>query len=218
MNTSRPSTGRRWLALGLTALTTTLVLPACAPLLVGGAAVTSAVVITDRRTSGAQLEDQGIELRAGSRLRDEVGSRVRVNVTSYNRRVLLTGEVGNERDKALVAEIVGKVENVNEVLNELAIVNSPSLRERAADAVITGRIKASIVDVKQLPVNAFKIVTERSTVYLMGRVTQREADQVTQIARTTQGVQRVVRIMEIISEEELGRLQYPPADTNTPSR
>jgi len=215
MITLHLSTGRRWAGLGLTALTIGLVLPACAPLLVGGAAVTSAVVITDRRTSGAQLEDQGIELRAASRLREEVGSRVRVNVTSYNRRALLTGEVANERDKALVAEIVGKVDNVTEVLNELAIVNSPSFRERAADTVITGRIKASIIDVKQLPVNAFKIVTERSTVYLLGRVTQREADQATQIARTTQGVQRVVRIMEIITEEELGRLQFPPAESPT---
>ena len=215
MTASRLNNSRRWVGLGLVTLTLGLVLPGCAPLLVGGAAVTSAVVITDRRTSGAQLEDQGIELRAASRLRDEVGSRVRVNVTSYNRRVLLTGEVPNERDKALVADVVSKVENVTEVINELAIVNSPSLRERAADTVITGRIKASIIDVKELPVNAFKIVTERNTVYLMGRVTQREADQVTQIARTTQGVQRVVRIMEIITEEELGRLQFPPADNTT---
>jgi osmotically-inducible protein OsmY len=215
MTAPRLNNSRRWVALGLATLTFGLVLPGCAPLLVGGAAVTSAVVITDRRTSGAQLEDQGIELRASSRLRDEVGSRVRVNVTSYNRRVLLTGEVPNERDKALVAEIVGKVDNVTEVINELAIVNSPSLRERAADTVITGRIKASIIDVKELPVNAFKIVTERNTVYLMGRVTQREADQATQIARTTQGVQRVVRIMEIITEEELGRLQFPPAENTT---
>lgn len=215
MTPSRLNTGRRWAGLGLATLALGLALPGCAPLLVGGAAVTSAVVITDRRTSGAQLEDQGIELRAASRLREEVGSRVRVNVTSYNRRALLTGEVPNERDKALVAEIVGKVDNVTEVINELAIVNSPSLRERAADTVITGRIKASIIDIKELPVNAFKIVTERNTVYLLGRVTQREADQATQIARTTQGVQRVVRIMEIITEDELGRLQFPPAENNT---
>ncbi len=209
------NSGRRRLGLGLTTLALGVVLSGCAPLLVGGAAVTSAVVITDRRTTGAQVEDQGIELRAASRLRDEVGSRVRVNVTSYNRRALLTGEVGNERDKALVAEIVGRVDNVTEVINELAIVNSPSLRERAADTVITGRIRASIIDTKDLPVNAFRVVTERNIVYLMGRVTQREADQATQIARTTPGVQRVVRIMEIISEEELGRLQFPPAENNT---
>ncbi|MCU0956512.1 MAG: BON domain-containing protein [Hydrogenophaga sp.] len=215
MTASRVNNSRRRAGLGLATLALGLVLPGCAPLLVGGAAVTSAVVITDRRTSGAQLEDQGIELRASGRVRDELGSRVRVNVTSYNRRVLLTGEVPNERDKALVAEIVGKVDNVTEVINELAIVNSPSLRERAADTVITGRIKASIIDVKELPVNAFKIVTERNTVYLMGRVTQREANQATQIARTTQGVQRVVRIMEIITEEELGRLQFPPAENTT---
>ncbi|TNF61967.1 MAG: BON domain-containing protein [Burkholderiales bacterium] len=211
MNASRPRRVPRWLGIGLAALTASAVLPACAPLLVGGAAVTSAVVITDRRTSGAQLEDQGIELRAANRLRDEVGARVRVNVTSYNRRVLLTGEVPNERDKALVAEIVSRVDNVSEVVNELAVVNSPGLRERAADTVTTGRIKAAIFDVKDLPLNAFKIVTERGTVYLMGRVTQSEADRATEIARNTEGVQRVVRILEIITEDELRRLQPAPA-------
>jgi osmotically-inducible protein OsmY len=203
---------RRCLLTGGAVLAASLVLPGCAPLLVGGAAVTSAVVATDRRTSGAQLEDQGIEFRAGSRLREEVGSRVRVNVTSYNRRVLLTGEVPNERDKALVAEIVGRVDNVTEVVNELAVVNSPTLRERAADTVITGRLRASIFDAKDLSVSAFKFVTERGTVYMMGRVTEREAERATEIARNIPGVQRVVRILEIISEDEMRRLQLSPAE------
>lgn len=206
----RPSR-RGWMTF-VSAVAATLALSACAPLLVGGAAVTTAVVVTDRRTSGAQLEDQGIELRASSRLREEVGSRVRVNVTSYNRRVLLTGEAPNERDKALVAEIVGRVDNVTEVINELEVVNSPSLRERAADTVTSGRVRASIFDAKDLSVNAFRFVTERGTVYMMGRVTQREADRATEIVRNTQGVQRVVRVLEIITEEELRRLQPSSAE------
>jgi osmotically-inducible protein OsmY len=182
-------------------------LSACAPLVIGGAAAGTVLVATDRRTSGAQLEDQGIELRAGNRISDQLGSRVRVNVTSYNRRVLLTGEVPNEQDKARVEQIVNGVENVAATFNELDIVASPSLSQRSADALTTGRVKASMVDAKDLSVNSFKVLTERGTTYLMGRVTQREADRAAEVTRTVPGVQRVVRVLEIISDEELKRLQ-----------
>jgi osmotically-inducible protein OsmY len=196
----------RLVAMAAGSLVALTALTACAPLIVGGAAVTGAIVATDRRTSGAQLEDQAIELKAGNRIRDQLGTRARADVTSYNRRVLLTGEVASERDKTLISEVVGQVENVQAVQNELEVINSPSVRERAADTVITGRVRAGLVDAKNLSSNAFKVTTERSTVYLMGRVTQREADLATQIARSTQGVRRVVLVLEIISEEELARL------------
>ena len=186
-------------------------LTACFPLALGGAAVGGALVAIDRRTSGAQLEDEGIELRAMSRLRDNVGSRARVSVTSYNRQVLLTGEVLNEQDKKLVEQVVARVENVNGVVNELAIIDSPSLVQRSSDVLITGQIKALLIDARDLYANAFKVVTERGTVYLMGRVTQREADRATEIARGARGVQKVVRILEILSEEELQRLLPAPA-------
>lgn len=182
-------------------------LSACAPLLVGGAVGTGVLVATDRRTSGAQLEDQGIELRAANRISDQLGSRVRVSVTSFNRRVLLTGEVPNEQDKARVEQIVAGVENVASTVNELGVVGSPSLTQRSADALTTGRVKAAMVDTKDLSVNTFKVVTERGTTYLMGRVTQREADRAGEVTRTVPGVQRVVRVFEIISDEELKRLQ-----------
>ena len=185
-------------------------LTACVPLFVGGAAATGALVATDRRTSGAQLEDEGIELRADSRIRSNVGTRVRVNVTSYNRQVLLTGEVPNEQDKQLVQQIVSRVENVNSVVNELAILSSPSLAERSSDLLITGRVKAQLLDARDLYSNAFKVVTERGTTYLMGRVTQREADRATAITRSTPGVQKVIRIFEIISEDELQRMLPTP--------
>lgn len=194
----------------LAAVTLTVGLSACAPLIVGGA-VGSALVAVDRRTSGAQLDDQGIELRATNRVRDQMGNRARAAVTSYNRRVLLTGEVASAADKELASRIVSQVDNVAEIINELAVTNSPSLQERAADTLITGRLKASLVDAKDLSVTAFKIVTERNTVYLMGRVTQREADRATDIARNTSGVQRVVRSFEILTEEELARMRPRPA-------
>lgn len=181
-------------------------LSACAPLVVGGA-VGSVMGASDRRTSGAQLEDQGIELRSANRLRDQMGTRARVIVTSYNRRVLLTGEVANARDKALAEEIVSQVDNVTGLVNELDVTASPSLTQRANDTLITGKVKAALVDTKEVSANAFKVVTERGTVYLMGRVSQQEADRATEVTRSVGGVQRVVRVLEIISDEELRRLQ-----------
>lgn len=194
----------------LAAVTLTMGLSACAPLIVGGA-VGGALVAVDRRTSGAQLDDQGIELRATNRVRDQMGNRARAVVTSYNRRVLLTGEVASAADKELAGKIVSGVDNVVEIINELSVINSPSLTERAADTLITGRVRAALVDAKDLSVTAFKVVTERSTVYLMGRVTQREANRATDIARNTSGVQRVVRSFEILTEEELARMLPRPA-------
>lgn len=186
-------------------------LTACVPLVVGGAVAGGSLVATDRRTSGAQLEDEGIELRAANQIRSTLGTRVRVSVTSYNRQVLLTGEVPNLQDKQLVEQVVSRVENVASVVNELAVLNSPSLVERSSDALVTGRVKAMLLDSKDLQSNAFKVVTERGTTYLMGRVTQREADQATNVVRTTPGVQKVIRLFEIISDQELARMLPTPA-------
>ncbi|CAN7414617.1 BON domain-containing protein [Polaromonas sp. LjRoot131] len=180
-------------------------LTACFPLVVGGVAG-GALVATDRRTSGAQLEDEGIELRATSRIRSNVGERVHVNLTSYNRQVLLTGEVPTAQDKQLVEQIVARVENVSSVVNELAVMGNATLTQRSSDVLVTGRVKAMLVDARDLSSNAFKVITERGTTYLMGRVTQREADRATEVVRSTPGVQKVVRIFEVISEEELARM------------
>ncbi|MDO8386166.1 MAG: BON domain-containing protein [Polaromonas sp.] len=209
-STTPPRSFKRLLLTACAAAVLGTSLTACFPLLVGGAAG-GALVAMDRRTSGAQLEDEGIELRSMARLRDNIGSRARVSVTSYNRQVLLTGEVLNENDKKLVEQVVSRVENVSGVVNELAIIDSPSLVQRSSDVLITGQVKALLIDAKDLYANAFKVVTERGTVYLMGRVTQREADRATEIARGARGVQKVVRILEIISEEEMQRLLPPMA-------
>lgn len=203
MNRLTPSRRMATLLLGVTALSATL--SACVPLVVGGA-LTGAMVATDRRTSGAQLDDQGIELRSASKMSETFGGRARINVTSYNRRALLTGEVANERDRQLAESAVKGVDNVQEVFNELGIANSPTFTEKAADSVLTGRVKAGLVDIKNLSANSFKVVSERGTVYLMGRVTQREADLATNVARTTKGAQRVVRVFELLTEEELARM------------
>ena len=182
-------------------------LAACVPLVVGGAVAGGSLVAIDRRTSGAQLDDEGIELRAASRIRSELGSRVRASVTSYNRQVLLTGEVPNLQDKQLVEQVVSRVDNVASVVNELAVLNSPSLVERSSDALLTGRVKAMLLDARDLESNAIKVVTERGTTYLMGRVTQREADRATEVVRATPGVQKVIRMFEIIGQDELLRIK-----------
>jgi len=198
--------------LTLLVLTTSLGagLSACAPILLSGT-VMGSLVASDRRTTGTQLEDEGIELRAASRLRDHLGERVHVNVTSYNRQVLVTGEVPTEQDKQQVEQVVAKVENVRAVVNELAILGNTTLSQRSSDAYVTGKVKANMVDAKDLFANAFKVVTERGTTYLMGRVTQREANRATDVTRSTSGVKKVVRVLEIMSEEELQSLQPKPA-------
>ena len=205
-----PSIFKRWLlAAGFTAAVVVGAgsLTACVPLVLGGAAAGTALVATDRRTSGAQLEDEGIELRALSRVRENFGTRVRVSTVSFNRQVLLIGEVPNLQDKQAVEDMVKKIQNVDSVVNELGVRSSPSLADRSGDLLITGRLKAAILDARDLQSNAFKVVTENNTVYLMGRVTKRESDRATTIARGISGVQRVVRIFETITEEELQRLQ-----------
>lgn len=194
-------------ALGALLLVSTL--GACAPLMIAGVAGT-AMVASDRRTSGAQLEDESIELRAQARIRDNLGERVHVNVTSFNRQVLLTGEVTAEKDRQAVVQLVERIENVKAVVNELAVMPMSNLSERSNDLLIVAKVKASFVDSRDLFANAFKVVTERGTVYLMGRVTQREANSATQLTRNVSGVNKVVRLFEIISEEELRNLLPPP--------
>lgn len=200
----------RQVVLAIAAVT---VLAGCVPLVpfvVGGAMVGGALVATDRRTSGAQLEDEGIELRSNARIRETMGERVHVNVNSYNRQVLLTGEVPTTQDRQQIEQLVSKVENVRSIVNELGVLGNSTLPQRSSDSLVTGKVKAGLVDAKDLYANAFKIVTERGTTYIMGRVSKREADRATEIARSTVGVQRLVRVLEIISEEELQQLVPKP--------
>ena len=184
-------------------------LSGCAPLVVGGAVMTG-VVAVDRRTAGTQIEDEGIELKVASAINKELGERVHLNVTSYNRRALLTGEVRSEADRARATLLAQSQENVKDVVNDLLVGAPSSLTQRTKDAVITGQVKAAFLDAKDLQSNAVKVITERGVVYLMGRVTTREAQRATDIARGIGGVAKVVRVFEDISEEELKRLSQPP--------
>ena len=193
---------------GAALLASLLSLSACAPLIVGGAVVTG-VMATDRRTTGTQVEDESIEIKMASAVRKEMGDRIHLNVTSYNRQVLLSGEVRTAADKERAEKIAQSQENVKSVVNDLAIMDISSVTQRSKDIVLTGRIKAAFVDAKDLQVNAIKVVTERGIVYLMGRVTPREAKRATDIARSMSGVTKVVRVFEEISEQELQRLSRP---------
>ena len=190
----------------LAAVALTAGLSACVPLVVGGAAVGGAMVATDRRTSGAQLEDEGIELRANNRLSENFGDRAHVNITSYNRQVLLTGEVPTAQDQQRIAEMISKVENVRSVVNEVAVLGTSTLAGRSNDSYITGKVKATLVDAKNVQANSVKVVTERGVVYLMGRVTQREATHISDLVRGVSGVQKVVRVFEILTDQEVQNL------------
>lgn len=180
-------------------------LAGCAPLIVGGAVVGSGLVITDRRTTGTQVEDQSIEFKAAARVR-ELATLGRVDVVSYNRIVLLTGEVPAAADRAAVEKAVAAVENVRSVVNELTVGDKPSLAARSNDAVLAGKVVATMIDTKDVQANAYKVVVDRGVVYLMGRVTEREAQRGAEIARSVSGVQKVVRVFEILTDAELAAL------------
>lgn len=180
-------------------------LSGCELLLVGGAVLGTGLVVSDRRTTGTQVEDESIAVKAESRARG-LATLGRINVTSYNRLVLITGEVPTEADKAAVEKVVAGVENVRSVVNELAVGDNAALSQRSSDSVVTAKVKASLIDAKDLQANAFRVLTERGIVYLMGRVTEREAGRAADVARGVPGVQKVVRVFEMLSEDELARL------------
>ena len=199
-------TSMRFTAL-IAALAAATALSACAPLLIGGAVIGGSMVVSDRRTSGAQVEDQGIELKVLNRVREAVGDRGHISVTSYNRLLLITGEAATDADKAAVEQAASRVENVRSIVNELAVMGASSLTSRSNDTILTSKVKASYVDAKDVFSNAVKVVTERGTVFLMGRVTEREATRAGDIARGVSGVQKVVKVFEIVTEAELADLQ-----------
>ncbi|MDZ7591257.1 MAG: BON domain-containing protein [Rubrivivax sp.] len=181
------------------------VLSGCAPLVVGSVVVGGTMVATDRRTTGTQVEDQTIELKAADRAK-ALATLGHVNVVSYNRVALITGEVPSQADKERVGSAVAGVQNVRGIVNELGIGGNSTFGSQSTDAVIGGKVKASLVDAPDLQANAFKVVVERAVVFLMGRVTQREADRATEIARSVSGVQKVVQVFDILTEQELAAL------------
>jgi osmotically-inducible protein OsmY len=174
---------------------------------VAGGMVAGAMATTDRRTLGAQTEDKAIAVKADTRLPQIVGDAGHVNVNSYNRKVLLTGEVRDEAMKRAVENEVRSISNVDNVMNELEVAGLSSYTSRSSDTLITSKVKISLADKKTVSANSFKVVTERGNVYLMGLVTQREGNIAADIAKGVSGVMRVTKMFEYISEEDLRTLQ-----------
>ncbi|MDC8785435.1 BON domain-containing protein [Roseateles koreensis] len=205
-------------ALLIAALAAAVVSSACAPLVIGGAMVGGALVATDRRTSGTQVEDEGIEYKAAARIRDNFGGNTHVSVNSYNRLLLLTGEVASEADRVKLENVMAGVENVRTVLNETGVMPPSSVSTRSNDLLTATKVKAALVDAPDLLSNAFYVVVERDTVFLMGRVTEREAKRATEIVRGVSSVKKVVRAFEIISEDELARTVPSQAKSPAPTK
>jgi osmotically-inducible protein OsmY len=157
-----------------------------------------AAVSQDRRTSGMFVEDEGIEFKSGRRISEKMGGDVNVNVTSFNRNVLLTGEAPTEGLKKEIGKLVAGVQNVRKVTNEIAIGDVSSFASRSNDALLTSKVKARFLDSEEFQVNHVKVVTEDAVVYLLGLVKVREGDSAANIARSTSGVRKVVKVFEYL--------------------
>jgi osmotically-inducible protein OsmY len=172
-----------------------------------GGVIGGAMVASDRRSTGIQLEDETIEQRSATAIRENFGTKEHISITSYNRQVLITGEVSADTVRRQVESLIGRIENVRAVVNELVIGPASSMSDRTSDALLVAKVKASMVDTEDVFANVYKVVGERGTIYLMGRVTQREAKRATDVVRGVAGVKRVVRVFEYITEDELRALQ-----------
>ena len=199
----------------LSTLVMCLGLASCAAPLIFGGVIGGAMAASDRRSAGIQFEDETIEQRGASAMRENFGNKEHVNITSYNRQVLITGEVSSDTVRRQVESLISRVENVRAVVNELAIGAASSSSDRASDVLLVAKVKASMVDTEDVFANVFKVVGERGTVYLMGRVTQREAKRATDIVRGVSGVKRVVRVFEYITEDELKAMQPKRSDSQS---
>jgi osmotically-inducible protein OsmY len=171
-------------------------LAGCVPVLVAGAAGGGVMVATDRRSAGAQLDDESIELKVLTQTTNEFGERIHVNVTSYNGIVLLTGEVPDQGAWASVGNIAKNTEKVRGVHNELVVAPLSDFSSRSNDTYITSKVKTRMIEANKFPPNAVKVVTERGVVYLMGIVSKEEGDAAAEITATTAGVVRVVKFFQ----------------------
>lgn len=208
---------RAWRVAGLLAAVLALTqLQGC--FVLGAAAVgTTAYVATDRRTAGSILEDNTIGLKADNQIGSALGPDANVRAVSYNQQVLLVGQVPNEADKQRAEEIVRGIPNVKAVLNQIDVGPVSDLNRSATDTLITAKVRAGLIDAHDIFGNAFKVTTSNSVVYLMGIVTQREADRAVQIARDTSGVSKVVTMFNIISEQQLQQMGNPQTQNAPPA-
>ena len=201
---------RRPLALFALCGMTAISLQGCIEMAVG-TAVVGTIAATDRRTFGAQTEDKAILLKGESRISNMVGNAGHVNITSFNRKVLLTGEVPDENTRAALEREIADIAGVLSIVNEMVVSPPANYSSRSNDTLLTGKVKASLIDAQDISVNSYKVVTERAVVYLMGRVSQREGNRASDIARGVAGVQKVVKVFDYISDEDLQQMSNAPA-------
>jgi osmotically-inducible protein OsmY len=204
MNTPH-SNRRRTVVLGLLAAGALPLVQGCFPVVATGVGA-GAMMVVDRRSAGTYVEDESIEWKVSRRLREHLGTLNHINVTSYNRNVLLTGEVQNDAVRAEAERLAAGIENVRGTINELVVAAPSAMTARANDGLITSNVKARFVDGRRFAANHVKVVTEANVVFLMGVVTRAEADAASEIASTSQGVRKVVRVFEYISDDEARRL------------
>ena len=196
----------RWFLAALSVAMATLALSGCAPLVIGAVAAGTAIVATDRRSTGTQLDDKTIQVRVANELKDALrGNDIHINVNSFERRVLLTGEVNNEAIKAQAGDIAARSKEVRMVNNELIVAAPSTFSERTEDNTLGARVRGAFVNTKEIAFNSIDIVTERRTIYLMGAVTQKEADVAAHVASRVPGVKQVVKLFDVASAEEINR-------------
>jgi osmotically-inducible protein OsmY len=190
-------------------------LQGCVPMIIGGAAA-GVMSAHDRRSSGTQADDETTEWKAGNHVPDQYKTFSHINFTSYNRRVLITGEVPNDEAKSAIEAETRRLDGVREVYNELGIGPASSLGSRSTDSYIDSKVKARLVDSNQISANHIKVVTERAIVHLMGIVNAREAKVAVDVARTTSGVTKVVNVLEIVGDDDTRRLDNQVMGARTP--
>jgi len=204
------------------ALASITALPGCGLLVVGGTAATTAIVATDRRTTGEQVEDQAIELKTAAEMRRLFEDSARVNATSYAGVVVLTGDVPTEQAKTQAGEAAQKVEKVRRVVNELRVGALTPLSVRSNDTWLTSKVKTALINTKEVPSRTITVTTERGVVYLLGKVTQTEGQRAATVASSVKGVNKVVKLFHYVAAESLvtdpvlNRTETQPADSAQP--
>jgi osmotically-inducible protein OsmY len=208
------------LALAVTTLVAALpFLAGCVPAVIATGATVGVMSAQDRRSTGVQADDEGFEWKAAQSVPESYTAASHLNFTSFNQRLLITGEVPSEEAKTAIGEQAARIVGVKEVINDAVVGPASSLSVRSNDSYITSKVKARLVDEKSLSATHIKVVTESGVTYLMGIVSDREAKVAVTIARTTEGVRKVVNVMEVRSDAEISRLTtMPTMGTSAPAQ
>ncbi|MDR1661217.1 MAG: BON domain-containing protein [Azoarcus sp.] len=210
------SSARRSLLSGAFVLAAVSFLQGCFPLVAVGIGA-GAIMVADRRSAGAYVDDETIEWKVADLLRKHFGTLNHINAASYNRNVLLTGEVQDENIRAQAQRLASGVTSVRSVVNELTIGPASAFSSRSNDTLITSNVKARFLNNGQFTFNHIKVITETGIVFLLGLVTRTEAEQAVEIARTTQGVKKVIKVFEYIGENEAQKIDKSNSERSAPA-